>query len=87
MQLPNVFIFHYHILGITPGDTWCRESKPMANKSHIITLFDNDAVTDIARWSGDVTKKPGHKNVNAVSHKLARPEVLFSNSKHGGLWR
>ena len=24
-------------------------------------------------------KRPGHKNFNAVSHKRARPEVLFSN--------
>ena len=28
-------------------------------------------------------KRPGHKNFNAVSHKRARPEVLFSNLKHG----
>ena len=28
-------------------------------------------------------KRPGHENVNAVSHKRARPEVLFSNLKHG----
>ena len=26
---------------------------------------------------------PGHKNFNAVSHKRARPEVMFSNLKHG----
>ena len=28
-------------------------------------------------------KRPGHKNFNAVSYKRARPEVLFSNLKHG----
>ena len=28
-------------------------------------------------------KRPGHGNFNAVSHKRARPEVLFSNLKHG----
>ena len=28
-------------------------------------------------------KRPGHRNFNAVSHKRARPEVLFSNLKHG----
>ena len=28
-------------------------------------------------------KRPGHKNFDAVSHKRARPEVLFSNLKHG----
>ena len=28
-------------------------------------------------------KRPGHKNFNAVSHKRARPEVLFSNLKRG----
>ena len=28
-------------------------------------------------------KRPGHKNFNAVSHKRTRPEVLFSNLKHG----
>ena len=28
-------------------------------------------------------KRPGHENFNAVSHKRARPEVLFSNLKHG----
>ena len=28
-------------------------------------------------------KRPGRKNFNAVSHKRARPEVLFSNLKHG----
>ena len=28
-------------------------------------------------------KRPGHKNFNAVSHKRARPEVLFSNLTHG----
>ena len=28
-------------------------------------------------------KRPGHKNFNAVSHKRARPELLFSNLKHG----
>ena len=28
-------------------------------------------------------KRPGHKNFTAVSHKRARPEVLFSNLKHG----
>ena len=27
-------------------------------------------------------KRPRHKNFNAVSHKRARPEVLFSNLKH-----
>ena len=27
-------------------------------------------------------KRPGHENFNAVSHKRARPEVLFSNLKH-----
>ena len=32
-----------------------------------------------ARWSGDVIKRPGDKNFNAVSHNRARPEVLFSN--------
>ena len=31
-----------------------------------------------ARWSGDVMKRPGRKNFIAVSHKRARPEVLFS---------
>ena len=28
-------------------------------------------------------KRPWHKNFNAVSHHRARPEVLFSNLKHG----
>ena len=28
-------------------------------------------------------KRPGHKNFDAVSHKRARPEVLFSNLKYG----
>ena len=28
-------------------------------------------------------KRPGHKHFNAVSHKRAWPEVLFSNLKHG----
>ena len=28
-------------------------------------------------------KMPGHKNLNSVSHKRARSEVLFSNLKHG----
>ena len=27
-------------------------------------------------------KRPRHQNLNAVSHKRARPEVLFSNLKH-----
>ena len=27
-------------------------------------------------------KRLGHKNFNAVSHKRARPEVLFSSLKH-----
>ena len=31
------------------------------------------------RWSGDVIKRTGHKDFNAVSHNRARPEVLFSN--------
>ena len=31
------------------------------------------------RWSGDVMKRPGHKNFNAVSHNRSRPEVLFFN--------
>ena len=33
----------------------------------------------IARWSGDVMKRPGHKNFNAVSHNRSGPEVLFLN--------
>ena len=28
-------------------------------------------------------KRPGHKNFIALSHKRARPKVLFSNLKHG----
>ena len=28
-------------------------------------------------------KRTGHENFNALSHKRARPEVLFSNLKHG----
>ena len=28
-------------------------------------------------------RRPGHEKFNAVSHKRARPEVLFSNLKHG----
>ena len=28
-------------------------------------------------------RRPGHKKFNAVSLKLARPEVLLSNLKHG----
>ena len=28
-------------------------------------------------------KRPGYKNFNAVSHTRARPEMLFSNLKHG----
>ena len=28
-------------------------------------------------------QRPRHKNFNAVSHKRARPEVFFSNLKHG----
>ena len=31
------------------------------------------------RWSGDVMKRPGHKNFNAVSHNRSRPEVLSLN--------
>ena len=31
------------------------------------------------RWSGDVMKRPGHKNFNAISHNRSRPEVLFLN--------
>ena len=27
-------------------------------------------------------KRPGHEHFNAVSHKGARPEVLFSDLKH-----
>ena len=41
----------------------------------------------LSRWSDDVTKKASAKNFNAVSHNRARPEVLFSNLKHGGPWR
>ena len=33
----------------------------------------------LSRWSGDVMKRPGHKNFNAVSHNRSRPEVLFFN--------
>ena len=33
----------------------------------------------LARWSGDVMKRPGHKNFNAVSHNRSQPEVLFLN--------
>ena len=36
-----------------------------------------DAV--LARRSGVVIKRPGHKNFNAVSHNRSRPEVLFWN--------
>ena len=32
-------------------------------------------------------EKASAKNFNAVSHNRARPEVLFSNLKHGGPWR
>ena len=28
-------------------------------------------------------ERPGHENFNPVSHKRARPNVLFSNLKHG----
>ena len=31
------------------------------------------------RWSGNVMKRPGHKNFNAVSHNRSWPEVLFLN--------
>ena len=33
----------------------------------------------IARWSGDVMKRPGHKNFNAVFHNRSQSEVLFLN--------
>ena len=33
----------------------------------------------VSRWSGDVMKRPGHKNFNAVSHNCSRPEVLILN--------
>ena len=32
-----------------------------------------------SRWSGDVMKRPGHKNFNAISHNHSRPEVVFLN--------
>ena len=35
----------------------------------------------VSRWSGDVMKRPGQKKFNSVSHKRARPEVLFPNLK------
>ena len=49
---------------------WCiaRPGQEKTNKSHLTT-----------RWSGDVMKRPGHKNFNAVSHNRSRPEVLFLN--------
>ena len=32
-----------------------------------------------SRWSGDVMKRPGHNNFNAVSHNRSRSELLFFN--------
>ena len=34
---------------------------------------------NLARWSGDLMKRLGNKNFNAVSHNRSRPEVLFLN--------
>ena len=36
-------------------------------------------INTTTRWSGDVMKRPGHKNFNAVSHNRSRPELLFLN--------
>ena len=46
---------------------------------HIATAHN---FTHDPRWSGDVMKRPGPK-ILTLPHNRARPEVLFSNLKHG----
>ena len=50
------------------------------NENSIPFSFINYAA-HCTRLSGDVMKRPGHKNFNAVSHNRSRPEVLFLNLK------
>ena len=48
----------------------------------IMTSADQRYIAaELSRWSGDVMKRPGHKNFNAVSHNRSRPEVLYLNLK------
>ena len=44
---------------------------------------DNFKNRAVARRPENVIERPGHKNFNAVFLNRARPEVLFSNLKHG----
>ena len=52
-----------HSVSFCDVQFWCQVWRPLLQ----------------SRWSGDVMKRPGHKNFNAVSHSCSRPEVLFLN--------
>ena len=54
----------------------------MASAQVIETSVTNNS--QVIWWRHE---KASAKNFNAVSHNRARPEVLFSNLKHGGPWR
>ena len=67
------------IVKITSGDVMTRDPLRLSRRSLAFYYSKVTSLTYSSRWSGDVIKRPGHKNFNAVSHNRARPEVLFSN--------
>ena len=48
-------------------------------KYFYLWIITGDVTVTKTRWSGDVMKRPVHKNFNAVSHNHSGPEVLFLN--------
>ena len=57
VQWPYPSILHRHIWFIHPGNTWCWETKPIANKSHILTFFGNNAVPCNSHWRRNYESK------------------------------
>ena len=77
------------------GEVYVSQPRKRCPVLHISTMHSADPIMQFknftnnfsqlliklssTRWSGDVMKRPGHKNFNAVSHNHSWPEVLFLN--------
>ena len=51
-----------------------------------VTFLTGDHVMQ-TRCSGDVMKRLGYKNFNAVSHNRSRPELFENGLQTGGIWK
>ena len=78
VQWPYPFILHHHIWFIHPGNTWCWETKPIANKSHILTFFGNNAVPCNSHWCRNC--ELGKENVYSLqlSRVTARRNIIIT---------